>query len=168
MSINVGIDHLESLGVALETYTRLVEAIPDALPDATLVVDEQGRIVYANLAVEPTFGYSRDALLGQAIEVLMPERYREKHVAYRRGFFDMPRARPMGGTGVHLRALRRNGVEFPVSISLGPLYTPAGTFVVAVVRQKHAERRIGEILVAEGVCTEEQIAAALRKQAGQA
>src|SRR5262249_35244618 len=97
-----------------QSFRDLVEA----LPDAVVVIDAAGVIVLVNGQTERMFGYARDELLGQAIEVLVPERLRRRHVGKRDGFLAEPRIRPLGGAGVDLFGRRKDGSEFPVEISL--------------------------------------------------
>ena len=132
-----------------ETTLRASEArfrgLLDAAPDAIVIVDRGGRIVLANRQVEKLFGYTAAELVGQLVELLMPEGYRGGHVAHRERYVANPRARPMGA-GVDLSARRKDGTVFPAEISLSPMETPEGLLVSASVRditeRKHTESRI--------------------------
>ena len=123
-----------------DTFERLFESAPDA----AIVVDADGRIVLANAHVEELFGYSRDELLGQTVELLVPERFREAHVDQRRGYVAEPRKRPMGHPGLNLRGRRKDGSEFPAEIALGPLETERGLLVTAIVRDTSRHRAAAE------------------------
>ncbi len=105
----------------------------DSAPDAMIIIDEHGKIAVANGQAEAMFGYARESLLGQAIETLLPERLRERHVQHRRHFSSNPALRPMGA-GLDLVGRRADGSEFPVEISLSPVSTSNGDFVSSVIR----------------------------------
>src|SRR5271169_3382986 len=94
----------------------------DAAPDAMLVVNRDGEIVIANPTAERLFGYSRAKFTGRSVESLMPERFRQRHKLNRATFGSDPQSRPMG-IGLELFALRSDGHEVPVDISLSPLTT---------------------------------------------
>ena len=108
-------------------------ALLEAAPDAIVIADTQGRIELVNAQTERLFGYPRDRLIGQPIEILVPERIRRGHVAYRDAFIAAPRVRPMGETR-ELFGQRADGSEFPVEISLSPGHTEQGTLIIAAVR----------------------------------
>ena len=126
---------VEPLVLESETFRRLLEAVPDAV----IIVNRAGRIVCINEHAERLFGYGHDELLGQPIELLVPERFRDKHVADRDGYFAEPRVRPMG-INLELFGRRKDGREVPVEISLSPLRTGEDTFVVSTIRDMRARR----------------------------
>jgi len=102
-------------------------------PDATVVVDGRGTIVFVNAQVARTFGYSPGDLMGEPVEALLPERFRAGHGEHRARFALQPRPRAMG-EGLTLFGRHKDGHEFPVEISLSPVQSDAGPLVVAAVR----------------------------------
>jgi PAS domain S-box-containing protein len=104
------------------------------------VVDATGAIVVVNALAERLFGYRREEMLGQPVEVLVPERVRDQHVIQRRSYVATPQTRAMA-SGLELAARRQDGTEFPAEISLGPLRTAGGLLVVAAVRDITERRR---------------------------
>jgi PAS domain S-box-containing protein len=116
-----------------KTAEAKFRGVLESAPDAMLIIGNDGRIALVNARAEELFGYSRIELLGKPIEVLVPERFRQRHPAHRDGYLVAPKARPMGA-GLDLYAARKNGTEFPAEISLSPLETPQGAFVTAAIR----------------------------------
>jgi len=120
---------------------RLFRGLLEAAPDAMVIVDQQGTIVLVNAQVEERFGYERGELIGESIEVLVPDRFAGMHAGFRNGYISEPRTRPMGIAG-DLFARRKDGSEFPVEISLAPLETEDGLLVSAAVRDISERRRM--------------------------
>jgi PAS domain S-box-containing protein len=124
-----------------EVYRKLIEVAPDAM----LLLNAEGRITLANLQMERLFGYTKRELLGQSIELLIPERVRETHARHRTRFFQAPTVRPMG-LGLPLYGMKRDGTEFPVEISLSPLPTDEGLVVAASIRDGTERERFEDEL----------------------
>ncbi len=116
-------------GRGSETIRRLIEAVPDAM----VIADLKGGIVLVNTQAERLFGYEPQELLGQSVELLVPESLRQKHVRHRDEFRAEPRTRPMG-TGLELFGRRKDGAVFPIEISLSPTEDADGFFVTASIR----------------------------------
>jgi len=117
----------------------------ETLPDAIVAVDQTGTVVQVNSQTQELFGYGRDELMGQKIEMLVPDRYRRQHQHHRKNFAEVPKTRRMGAD-LDLYGRRRNGSEFPVEISLSPVSTERGTFVLSAIRDISDRKRIAEEL----------------------
>jgi PAS domain S-box-containing protein len=118
-------------------FRRLVESAPDAI----VMADAAGRIVLANTQASQLFGYAPEDLIGQPMEMLMPERVRQRHELHRAGFQRDPRARQMG-TGLDLYARHKDGREFPVEISLSPMQSADGLLVLSAIRDVSQRKAI--------------------------
>lgn len=125
-------------------FLKLLEAAPDAI----LEVDPEGKIVLLNQTAEKMFGYSRDELLGLNVETLVPEGMRRNHSHHRNSYTANPQTRPMG-SGLELKAQKKDGTLFPVEISLSPNWTEGRLYVIALVRdiseRKEADDRLRSI-----------------------
>ncbi len=122
---------------------NLYQGIFDHTPDALLVVDSTGRITRANRQVEKVFGYDSRELIGQAVEMLIPQRFTGLHELHRSGYIGEPRTRPMGA-GLELFGKRKDHTEFPVDIMLSPMASEEGPLVLCVVRDVTERRRADE------------------------
>src|SRR5918994_790389 len=129
-------------GRALEAkYRGLLETVPDAI----VMVNNMGRIILVNGQAEALFGYQREELIGKPVELLLPERYQTGHSRHRQNYFAGPKTRTMGA-GLELYAVRADGTEFPVEISLSPLDTDEGTFAMSAIRDITERKRAQELL----------------------
>ena len=125
--------------------TLLSVSILEAIPDALVAVNQHGVIIQINSQTESLFRYTRDELIGQKIEVLVPERQRPQHDQHREHFHRQPKIRRMG-SGLDLYGRRRDGSEFPVEISLSPIAAGDGMIVLSVIRDISDRKRIEEEL----------------------
>ena len=132
---------------AMKTDFRALEArfrdLLEAMPDAIVLVNPAGRIVFSNSQADSLFGYPPGDLQDKPVESLLPDRYRRAHVGHQSGYFDRPRTRALG-MGLELCALRRDGTEFPVEISLSPLKTGHGTLVMSAIRDISKRKKAGQ------------------------
>src|SRR5215469_10903464 len=130
----------ESLTSILLSYRLL-----DAIPDATVAVDASGTILQINSQVEELFRYRHDQLIGQKIEILVPDRHRPQHTNDRTHYVHAPKVRAMG-SGLNLHGKRSDGTEFPVEISLSPVQVGEEMMVLAAIRDVTERKRIEEDL----------------------
>jgi PAS domain S-box-containing protein len=124
----------------------------EASPNGMVMTNHEGKIMMVNTTTEALFGYQREELLGQSIEVLLPESHRAHHPALRNDFIKNPSTRAMGH-GRDLHGQHKNGKEFPVEVGLNPIQTPRGVMVLASV-----------IDITERKSQEEQLKAALKEK----
>jgi PAS domain S-box-containing protein len=125
--------------------TLLSNTVLESVPDAVAAVNQQGVVVQINSQLEMLFGYTRDELIGQKIEILVPERQRPQHHKHRENFHQQPKIRRMG-SGLDLYGRRRDGSEFPVEISLSPITPGNDTIVLSAIRDINDRKRIEEDL----------------------
>jgi two-component system, cell cycle sensor histidine kinase and response regulator CckA len=123
----------------------LSTSILEAIPDAVAAVNQQGVMIQVNSQIEALFGYTRDELIGQKIEILVPDRQRPQHHLHREHFHQQPKIRRMG-SGLDLYGKRRDGSEFPVEISLSPVPVDGGLIVLSAIRDISDRKRIEEEL----------------------
>ncbi|SBT04163.1 putative sensory transduction histidine kinase [Candidatus Accumulibacter aalborgensis] len=136
---------LAGLPLGEDSFRRVVEWAPSAM----VMIDRYGIMVLVNAQSEQMFGYPREALIGQSVEILVPERFRHHHSLFRAGFFSDPKPRPMG-VGRDLAGCRSDGSEFPIEIGLNPIDTEAGRMVLAsiidITERQRAQQRLEEAL----------------------
>jgi PAS domain S-box-containing protein len=111
-----------------ERFRLVVESSPASI----VMVDREGKIRLVNSQTEQSFGYNRAELIGQTVEILLPERFRDKHIEYRKRFLLSPTSKPMG-EGRDLYAMRRDGTEFPVEIGLGIIHSTEGAMILSSI-----------------------------------
>ena len=124
---------------------RRFRGLLESAPDAIVIVDGAGKILLVNTQAEHMFRYQRHQILGQSIDLLVPERFRTRHPHHRDQYFEGPRVRPMGAD-LDLSGLRSDGTEFPVEISLSPLETDEGVWVTAAIRDVTERKRFQIVL----------------------
>jgi PAS domain S-box-containing protein len=135
----LAVEHLREVRASETMFRGLLEAAPDAV----VIVESDGQIARVNGQAEQLFGYPRHELVGQGVEMLMPERFRSNHLPLRTGYFGSAQARLMG-SGLELFGRRKDDSEFPIEISLSPLESAAGRLVSAAIRDISARKKADE------------------------
>lgn len=133
---------------AMDEFAEITEQLLRFSPDALIVIDDQATIRFANDTVKALFGYEPEALLGQSLDVLVPERLRERHVRHVAAFAREPRSREMGARIVDLYARRADGSEFAAGIRLAPFRLHGKLFVAAAIRDITERQEINNALIA--------------------
>lgn len=132
-----------------EKAASKAQSLLETAPDAMVIVNQGGQIVLVNAQTENLFGYSKQELLGQDVEILIPDEFLKHHKKHRDKYFGQPKTRSMG-QGMELHGKKKNGSKFPVEISLSPLKTEEGIFVSAAIRditfRKKAENKFKGLL----------------------
>jgi two-component system, sensor histidine kinase len=141
------------------TPPELARSALDAAPDAMIIIDASGSIIFVNRQVSALFGYEHDEVIGLKIEHLLPERFRLRHVGHRDQYVNNVRVRPMG-VGLDLYARRKDGTEFPVEISLSPIIDGDHTLVAAAIRDSTDRNRAKAEIIAARESAERASAAA--------
>ncbi|HYV97317.1 MAG TPA: PAS domain S-box protein, partial [Gemmatimonadaceae bacterium] len=130
---------------AAQVLQARFRGVLEAVPDAFVLVDDSGRVALVNSETERLFGYARDELLGEPVELLVPARFHQSHPGHRTSYFSDPQTRPMG-IGLELSGRRKNGTEFPVEISLSPLFIDDARLAIAAIRDVTARKQTEEAL----------------------
>jgi len=126
---------------ALQKSEATVQALLESASEGIVLIDASGRITLVNAAAKRMFGYERDELLGETLEILLPDRIRDVHHEHRARYFAGPRVRPMG-TGLDLSGRRKDGTEFPVETSLSYVRTPEGMSAMALITDITERKRV--------------------------
>jgi PAS domain S-box-containing protein len=124
---------------------RKLWGLLESVPDAMVIINQDGEITLVNAQTERLFGYPREALLGQPIEMLIPKRFRGNHIGHRAGYCVAPHVRLLDA-GLELCGLRRDGSEFPAEISLSPIQTTDGLWVTSIIRDISERKQVEEAL----------------------
>lgn len=144
----IGISVIERKILHRRSMESKAQALLETAPDAMVIVNSYGQIILINAQTEKLFGYEKNELLGQDVEILIPNRFVSKHTGHRKNFFSNAKTRTMG-EGKELFGKHKTGKEFPVEISLSPLETEDGLLVSAAIRdiseKKKLENQIREI-----------------------
>src|SRR6266566_2808914 len=130
-----------SLSAPIPISSTNVLPFLDISPDALVIINQAGTIVMVNRQTEAVFGYARSELLGQQLELLLPQRFRKIHTTHREHYFAAPHTRPMG-VGLQLFGRRKDGTEVPVDISLSPLLLDDALHVLSAIRDITERRRL--------------------------
>lgn len=157
------IDELEKINekkekddAELAKTQAMFEGLFQFAPDAILVINSKGSAVQVNQEAERLFGYTREELIGLAHDVVVPDRFRKRHLEESELYLSAPHVRQMG-TGLELYGRRKDGSEFPVDISLGPLHVKDEIFTLAVARDITERKRMEEDLDRHRMHLEEMV-----------
>lgn len=132
----------------MDKIAALIQPLLEFSPDALIVVDDQGEMLFANATTRALFGYTKDQLVGRSVDMLVPSRYQLRHGAHIGGFMRNPTNREMGARLIDLFARRSDGSEFPAGIRLAPFREGGKTYVAAAIRDMTERRAINDALVA--------------------
>lgn len=144
---------LPARGVRHAAERLFLESL-EANPDAVVLVDETGAILHSNALIQDVFGYRRDELLGRPLQVLIPDRFRDRHAGHLARYFSTARTRRMG-EALELKGLRKDGSEFPIDVALSPVHADGKLVVAAAIRDMSVYRKLEAELRQRGQDLEE-------------
>ena len=148
LGISRNVTERKAQEAALHDSEKEFRALLEFAPEAMVIVNQQGSIELVNSQTEKLFGYTRGELIGQTIDMLIPEPYHSRHAAHRDGYSADPHVRDMG-IGLELYALRKGGSAFPVEVSLSPIETAHGVLIASAVRDITERKQAEEQMTAE-------------------
>lgn len=128
-------------------FDQFANALLEAAPDAVIVADATGHIVFVNAQTESLLGFGREQLKGRPVETIVPQENRDAHSRWRERYAGAPVRRRMGGHALEVRALRRDGSEVPVEITLAPVLLDGSSFTIAVMRDLSERRKLEDHLL---------------------
>lgn len=131
-----------------KVQSKVLETLIEFAPDAFVFTKGDGKIVLVNEQTEKYFGYHRDELLGQLVEVLIPERFKDIHARHRADYMSCLKSRPMG-TRMDIYGKRKDGTEFPIDVSLSPVKTHDGVLVACIIRDITERKKFEETLLSQ-------------------
>ena len=156
-SFNMMLDNLHRAGKEIQVEINIrkeseekFRGLVEAAPDAVVSINAAGEIILVNVKAEDMFGYGRVELIGKMVEVLMPERFRERHVLHREKYFVSP-STTTAGAGGNLFGLRKNGVEFPIEVSLSAVHAAGKLFAISIIRDVSARVKVEQDLLEKKV-----------------
>ncbi|MFZ0589158.1 MAG: PAS domain S-box protein, partial [Bryobacteraceae bacterium] len=159
IEVNNDITERKTVEMALRESEETTRALLESAAQGVIGVDADGKMTMVNAMAEKLFGYQREELVGQPIEMLLPEGVRHQHVGHRADYFSKPRTRPMG-IGLDLKARRKDGTEFPVEISLSHIETRRGPLAVSLITDITQRKQAEEALASQAEelrCTNEEL-----------
>src|SRR5687768_16061113 len=136
-------ENVDQIAAALRKSEERFRQVVESAPNAMVMINQRGLIEMVNTQAEGLCGFTREEMLGQSIEILVPQRFRGNHPHLRNSFFRRPESRPMGA-GRDLYGLKKDGSEFPIEIGLNPIETEEGEMVLSAIVDISSRKRLEE------------------------